>query len=153
MNTQFPTSHHITSHHITSHCDDIGRFLGRHRSFLAVLAVFDGCWSLFGSIFAKNVRFSLVFTRDSCPPGTLHRFYSFLLLSAVSDVRPGRIDPGFPAPGSRMTVVCHKLPQIKQPKESGRKKWPDKTRPKNNQKWQEKINIFVAKVLFFIKFS
>ena len=75
------TSHHITSHHITSHCDDIGRFLGRHRSFLAVLAVFDGCWSLFGSIFAKNVRFSLVFTRDSWPPGTLHRFYSFLLLS------------------------------------------------------------------------
>ena len=36
--------------HKDERCDDIGRFLGRHRSFLAVLAVFDGCWSLFGSI-------------------------------------------------------------------------------------------------------
>ena len=84
MNTQFPTSHHITSHHITSHhitshhiATTSVVFLGRHRSFLAVLAVFDGCWSLFGSIFAKNVRFSLVFTRDSWLPGTLHRFYCF----------------------------------------------------------------------------
>ena len=75
------TSHHITSHHITSQCDDIGNFLGRHRSFLAVLTVFDGCWYLFGSIFAKNVFFLLVFTRDSWPPGILQRFYSFLLLS------------------------------------------------------------------------
>ena len=32
--------------HKDERCDDIGRFLGRHRSFLAVLAVFDGCWPL-----------------------------------------------------------------------------------------------------------
>ena len=34
------------------------------------------------------------------------------LLASGNEVRPGRIDPGFPALGSRMTVVCHGLPQI-----------------------------------------
>ena len=73
--------------HKDERCDDIGRFLGRHRSFLTVLAVFDGCWSLFGSIFAKNVRVSLVFTRDSWPPGILQRIQPKQLQARLSRPR------------------------------------------------------------------
>ena len=85
---------HITSHHITSHCDDIGRFLGRHRSFLAVLTVFDGCWSLFGSIFAKNAVFGPHFP-DFCSQNGI--FYKQLVASGNSP--PFLPFPPFPTSG------------------------------------------------------
>ena len=63
---------------------------------------------VFGSHFRENFAVLISFYKGFVASGNSP---PFLLLSAVSDVRPGRIDPGFPAPGSRMTVVCHKLPQ------------------------------------------
>ena len=62
-------------------------------------AVFDGYWTLFGSIFTKNVWFSLAFIRDSW--WEFSSGSSGSTVSTVSEVRPGRIDPGFPRAGGQ----------------------------------------------------
>ena len=52
-------------------------------------------------IFAKHVRFSLVFTTDSWPPGTLQLIHYLPRLASRNEVRLGRSDPGFPRAGEQ----------------------------------------------------
>ena len=61
-------------------------------------------------------RFSprmVFFTSNSWPQGILHRIYR--IHSDPPETKSGQAEStqGSPAPGSRMTVVCHKLPQIR----------------------------------------
>ena len=63
-------------------------------------------------IFAKNVRFSWIFTKDSWPPGILHYLPAESAESAETRSGCAESTQVSPAPGSRMTVVCHKLPQM-----------------------------------------
>ena len=99
------TSHHITSHHITSHCDDIGRFLGRHRSFLAVLAVFVVFGSHFPDFCSQNGIFYKQLVASGNSPGIRPAFPAFPVIP-VKWGRRVRRGPSLPhAPGARMTVV------------------------------------------------
>ena len=70
---------------------------------------------LWGVVFPAQSAILMVFITCLEAPGILlriKRIFSDLLRSAGNGVRPPRTDPGFPAPGVRMTVVTTNSLQI-----------------------------------------
>ena len=90
-------------------CGGLGHPWGAPGEHLGDLGDLSGVWWILDAIFRGNVPK----VTEGCSKMSLSEFATGSTGSTGSTgngVRPGRTDPGYPTPGSRMTVV-NKLPQ------------------------------------------